>query len=110
MPDAVQSNLGSSKPFVALSKPFAPEDEAALREALKRCSPSAFESAVQYRIVKSCSMHLEHFFLLPLAQHIAQRNISSIATPMTSGVPFVWYLSISSPSSLLMISAGTIVS
>ena len=49
MPDAVQPIPGSSKPFVAPSKPFAPEDESALREALKRCSPSAFESAVQFR-------------------------------------------------------------
>jgi 3-hydroxyacyl-[acyl-carrier-protein] dehydratase len=49
MPDAVQPILGSSKPFLAPSKPFAPEDESALREALKRCSPSAFESAVQFR-------------------------------------------------------------
>jgi 3-hydroxyacyl-[acyl-carrier-protein] dehydratase len=34
---------------VALAKPFTPEDETALREALKRCSPSTFEAAVQYR-------------------------------------------------------------
>jgi 3-hydroxyacyl-[acyl-carrier-protein] dehydratase len=34
---------------VALAKPFTPEDEAALREALKRCSPSTFEAAVQFR-------------------------------------------------------------
>jgi 3-hydroxyacyl-[acyl-carrier-protein] dehydratase len=49
MPDAVQSNPGSSKTLLAPPKPFAPEDESALREALKRCSPSAFESAVQFR-------------------------------------------------------------
>jgi len=30
-------------------KPVSPEDEAALRESLKRCSPSTFESAIQYR-------------------------------------------------------------
>ncbi|MEO5960989.1 MAG: phosphopantetheine-binding protein [Opitutaceae bacterium] len=30
-------------------KAFAPEDETALREALKRCSPSTFEAAVQFR-------------------------------------------------------------
>jgi 3-hydroxyacyl-[acyl-carrier-protein] dehydratase len=34
---------------VALAKPFTPEDETALREALKRCSPSTFEAAVQFR-------------------------------------------------------------
>jgi len=49
MPDAVPSSLGTAKPFSPTAKPFAPEDEAALREALKRCSPSAFEAAVQFR-------------------------------------------------------------
>src|SRR3954469_8967423 len=49
MPDAVPSNSGANKPFPIPSKPFAPEDETALREALKRCSPSTFEAAVQYR-------------------------------------------------------------
>jgi acyl carrier protein len=49
MPDAVSSNLGTNKPFPSTLKPFAPEDENALREALKRCSPSAFEAAVQFR-------------------------------------------------------------
>ena len=49
MPEAVQLNSGTTKPFVIPGKPFAPEDEAALREALKRCSPSTFEAAVQFR-------------------------------------------------------------
>src|SRR3954470_4961550 len=49
MPDAVPPNQGTTKPFPPSPKPFAPEDENALREALKRCSPSAFESAVQFR-------------------------------------------------------------
>lgn len=49
MPDAVSSSPGTSKPFATTLKPFAPEDEVALREALKRCSPSTFEAAVQYR-------------------------------------------------------------
>src|SRR5262245_32006132 len=49
MPEAVQPSPGSSsKPLPATPKPFAPEDEAALREALKRCSPSTFEAAVQF--------------------------------------------------------------
>ena len=49
MSEAVQSSPGGSKPFVALARPFGPEDEVALREALKRCSPSTFEAAVQFR-------------------------------------------------------------
>jgi acyl carrier protein len=49
MPEAAKLNTGTNKPFVIPGKPFAPEDEAALREALKRCSPSTFEAAVQYR-------------------------------------------------------------
>jgi len=49
MPESVQSTPGSTKPFSPALKPFAPEDEAALREALKRCSPSTFEAAVQFR-------------------------------------------------------------
>ena len=49
MPDASSINPGTAKPFAAAPKPFAPEDEAALREALKRCSPSTFEAAVQFR-------------------------------------------------------------
>jgi acyl carrier protein len=49
MPDSVQPNLGGGKPFPLATKPFAPDDEAALREALKRCSPSTFEAAIQFR-------------------------------------------------------------
>ncbi len=49
MSDVVQSTPGTAKPFPTGPKPFAPEDEAALREALKRCSPSTFEAAVQFR-------------------------------------------------------------
>jgi 3-hydroxyacyl-[acyl-carrier-protein] dehydratase len=49
MSDSAQTNVTSSKPFPLASKPFAPDDEAALREALKRCSPSTFEAAVQFR-------------------------------------------------------------
>jgi len=49
MPDAVSTSSVTSKPLPTMPKPFAPEDEAALREALKRCSPSTFEAAVQYR-------------------------------------------------------------
>ena len=49
MSEALSHSSGSSKPFPVLAKPFAPEDETALREALKRCSPSTFEAAVQFR-------------------------------------------------------------
>lgn len=50
MPEAANSGTGgTTKPFPATPKTFAPEDEAALREALKRCSPSTFEAAVQFR-------------------------------------------------------------
>ncbi len=49
MPNSAQSNPDLNRPFVALARPFAPEDEVALRESLKRCSPSTFEAAVQFR-------------------------------------------------------------
>lgn len=50
MPDAaVPPNPGTTKPAPVSPKPFAPEDESALRESLKRCSPSTFEAAVQFR-------------------------------------------------------------
>lgn len=49
MPDALSQSQASNKPFPVLAKPFTPEDETALREALKRCSPSTFEAAVQFR-------------------------------------------------------------
>jgi 3-hydroxyacyl-[acyl-carrier-protein] dehydratase len=49
MPDAVSSSSVAPKSSPITLKAFAPEDEAALREALKRCSPSTFEAAVQFR-------------------------------------------------------------
>src|SRR4051812_22576718 len=49
MPETVSTSPAASKPLPATPKPFAAEDEAALREALKRCSPSTFEAAVQFR-------------------------------------------------------------
>lgn len=49
MSEALSHSPANSKPFPVLAKPFAPEDETALREALKRCSPSTFEAAIQYR-------------------------------------------------------------
>src|SRR3954468_23482480 len=49
MADAAHAGTANAKPVSITPKPFAPEDEAALREALKRCSPSTFEAAVQFR-------------------------------------------------------------
>ena len=50
MADALTSNAGGTKaPFLAQARPFTPEDETALRESLKRCSPSTFEAAIQFR-------------------------------------------------------------
>jgi 3-hydroxyacyl-[acyl-carrier-protein] dehydratase len=49
MPDAGSPSSATQKSVAVAAKPFAPEDEAALREALKRCSPSTFEAAVQFR-------------------------------------------------------------
>jgi acyl carrier protein len=49
MSEAPLHTAPTNKPFPVLAKPFGPEDETALREALKRCSPSTFEAAVQYR-------------------------------------------------------------
>jgi 3-hydroxyacyl-[acyl-carrier-protein] dehydratase len=49
MSEVVHSSQGSNRPFPITTKPVAPEDEAAVRESLKRCSPSTFESAIQFR-------------------------------------------------------------
>jgi len=48
MSEALPHSTTPSKPFPVLAKPFAPEDETSLREALKRCSPSTFEASVQF--------------------------------------------------------------
>lgn len=44
-----QPSNSTKQPFPLPVKPFTPEDEATLRESLKRCSPSTFEAAVQFR-------------------------------------------------------------
>ncbi len=49
MSEAASISSATNKPFPALAKVFTPEDETALRESLKRCSPSTFEAAVQFR-------------------------------------------------------------
>jgi len=49
MPDVVPSS-GAPKNRAELSpKPFTPEDEATVRESLKRCSPPTIEAALQFR-------------------------------------------------------------
>jgi len=49
MADAVPNQGGVVTPPPSPAKVFTTEDETALREALKRCSPSAVEAALQYR-------------------------------------------------------------
>lgn len=49
MVDAVQTSSGANKQQPLVIKPLTPEDEAALKESLRRCSPSTFEAAVQFR-------------------------------------------------------------
>jgi len=49
MAEGVSTSPGANKQPVPAHKPFGTEDEAALRESLKRCSPSTFEAAVQFR-------------------------------------------------------------
>jgi 3-hydroxyacyl-[acyl-carrier-protein] dehydratase len=49
MADAVQNGHGHRAQLLASAKPFTPEDESALREALKRCSAPTLEAAVQFR-------------------------------------------------------------
>jgi acyl carrier protein len=49
MVDAVQNGHGPRAPLLAAVKSFTAEDEAALRDALKRCSASTIEAALQFR-------------------------------------------------------------
>lgn len=49
MADAAQNGHGSKGPLLAAAKTFTTEDEAALRESLKRCSASTVEAATQFR-------------------------------------------------------------
>lgn len=49
MADSAQNGQAPRAPAPAAQKPFSPEDETALREALKRCSASTVEAAVQFR-------------------------------------------------------------
>ncbi len=50
MPDSVPVPAGSAIPlYPSSARRFTSEDEALLRESLRRCAPSAFEAAVQFR-------------------------------------------------------------
>ena len=49
MADLVPSRGSAPSKEEATPKPFTSEDEVALRESLKRCSPATVEAAVQYR-------------------------------------------------------------
>lgn len=49
MAEAVSNQGVSSTSAATSSKPFTAEDETALRESLKRCSPAAIEAALQFR-------------------------------------------------------------
>lgn len=49
MADAALNGQGSRAPFQAPAKSFTPEDESALRDALKRCSPATIEASLAYR-------------------------------------------------------------
>lgn len=49
MADAVPNGSPVSSHSAAAPKIFSPEDEAALRESLKRCSPATIEAALQFR-------------------------------------------------------------
>jgi acyl carrier protein len=57
MADAVeQSPKPSGNNQAAASQPFTSENEAALRDTLKRCSPAAVEAAVSYRKTRDVSL------------------------------------------------------
>jgi acyl carrier protein len=49
MTHATHSGLGTAQPGPPLSKPFTSEDDAHLRDALKRCSASTREAASEFR-------------------------------------------------------------
>jgi acyl carrier protein len=47
--DSSASPHSYAAPVLTATRPFTSEDEAQLRDALKRCSPSTFEAACQFR-------------------------------------------------------------
>lgn len=57
MADVVEQSQKARESGLATSiKPFGAEDEAALRDSLKRCSPSSVEAAVQYRKTRDVNL------------------------------------------------------
>ena len=53
MAQAVDDGPNAGKPANEAAKPFTPEDDALLRESLKRCSASTYEAASQFRKTKN---------------------------------------------------------
>jgi 3-hydroxyacyl-[acyl-carrier-protein] dehydratase len=53
MAQAVDDGPNAGKPAKEAAKPFTPEDDALLRESLKRCSASTYEAASQFRKTKN---------------------------------------------------------
>lgn len=53
MAQAVDDRLDAGKPVSETTKPSTPEDDALLRESLKRCSASTYEAAFQFRKTKN---------------------------------------------------------
>jgi acyl carrier protein len=53
MASAADNSLDPAKGAPAQAKPYSPEDDAYLREALKRCSASTYEAAFQFRRTKN---------------------------------------------------------
>ena len=56
------SSLESNRALSGQAKPFSPEDDGYLREALKRCSASTYEAAFQFRKTKNAE-HLSAIVL-----------------------------------------------
>ena len=56
MPDAVENGQRPREPELAAPKIFTAEDEAALRETLKRCSPATLEAALVYRKTRDAAV------------------------------------------------------
>lgn len=55
MPQADQKAQNNRQPSEAAPKPMTVEDESALRESLKRCSPATIEAAIAYRKTNEAS-------------------------------------------------------
>jgi acyl carrier protein len=56
MADVVEQGQKPRETGLATPKPFTSEDEAALRDTLKRCSPASVEAAVQFRKTQDANL------------------------------------------------------